>query len=84
MCVCVCVCIYPHICIICIHIICTYVSIYILYIILFQILFPYRLLQDIECSFLCCIVGPSCLSILCIIVLVIMYNSIVIMYNSFC
>ena len=32
--------------------------------ILFQILFPFRLLQSIEQSFLCCTVGPSWLSIL--------------------
>ena len=31
----------------------------------FQTLFPYRLLQNVEFSFLCCIVGPPCwLSIL--------------------
>ena len=35
---------------------------------LFQILFPYRLLQNIEHSSLCCIVGPCCLSILYILV----------------
>ena len=33
---------------------------------LFQILFHYRLLQDIEYSSLCYTVGPCCLSILCI------------------
>ena len=32
--------------------------------VLFQILFPYSLLQDIEYSSLHSIVGPSCLSIL--------------------
>ena len=31
---------------------------------LFQIIFHYRLLQDIECSSLCHTVGPCCLSIL--------------------
>ena len=36
--------------------------------ILFLILFPYRLLQDIMDSFLCYIVGPCCLSILYIVV----------------
>ena len=32
---------------------------------LFQSPFHYRLLQGIEYSSLCCIVGPYCLSILC-------------------
>ena len=36
--------------------------------ILFQILFPCRLLQDIEQSFLCYTVGPCWLSILNIVV----------------
>ena len=36
--------------------------------ILFQILFPYRLLQDIEYISLCYTVGPCCLPILYIIV----------------
>ena len=36
--------------------------------ILFQILFHYSLLQDIEYSSLCCTVGPCCLSILYIVV----------------
>ena len=36
--------------------------------ILFQIIFPYRLLQNTEFSFLCYTVGPCCLSILCIVV----------------
>ena len=35
--------------------------------ILFQILSPYRLLQDIQCSSLCHTVGPD-LSVLCIVV----------------
>ena len=43
--------------------ICTYI-----YIKLFQILFPYRLLQNIEYSPLCYTVGPCCLSILYIVV----------------
>ena len=34
--------------------------------ILFKVLFHYRLLQDIEYSFLCYIVDPFYLSILCI------------------
>ena len=43
--------------------------IYIIYIfVLFQILFHYRLLQDIEYSCLCYIVGPCCLSILYMVV----------------
>ena len=46
-----------------------YYIIYIIYIyILFQILFHYRLLQDIEYSSLCYTVGPSSLSILYIVV----------------
>ena len=32
--------------------------------ILFQILFPYRLLQNLEYSSLCYTVGPCCLSII--------------------
>ena len=44
--------------------VCIYIYIYIL----FQILFPYRLLQNIECSSLCCTVGASWLSILYIVV----------------
>ena len=36
--------------------------------ILFQILFPYRLLKDSEYSSLCYIVDPSCLSVLCMVV----------------
>ena len=32
--------------------------------ILFQILFPFRLLQNMEQHSLCCIVGPRCLSVL--------------------
>ena len=36
--------------------------------ILFHVLFHYSLSQDIEYSFLCCLVGPCCLSILYIIV----------------
>ena len=36
--------------------------------ILFQILFYYRLLQNIEYSSLYCAVGPCCLSIICIVV----------------
>ena len=43
-----------------------HMSIYIY--ILFQILFHYRLLQDIECNSLCYTVGPSCLSTLYIVV----------------
>ena len=43
-----------------IHYICMYIHIYIL----FQIIFHYSLLQDIEHSSLCCTVGPCCLSIL--------------------
>ena len=35
---------------------------------LFQILFDYRLLQDIEYSSLCYTVGVCCLSILCLVV----------------
>ena len=35
--------------------------------ILFQILFPYRLLQNIEYSYLCYTVGPCWLSISCIV-----------------
>ena len=31
---------------------------------MFQIIFHYRLLQDIEYSFLCYVVGPCCLPIL--------------------
>ena len=50
----------------------TYISLYyiILYYIniLFQILFHYMLLQDIEYIFLCYTVGPCCLSILFIVV----------------
>ena len=38
--------------------------------ILFHILFPLRLLQNIESSSLCCIVGPPWLSILYIVVCV--------------
>ena len=45
-----------------------YMCIYIHIDILFQILFHYRLLQDIEYSSLCCTVGPGCLSILYIVV----------------
>ena len=44
-----------------------FITILILYI-LFQILFPYRSLQDIEYSSLCYTVGPCCLSILYIVV----------------
>ena len=39
-----------------------YIQLYMIYIlILFQILFHYRLLQDIEYSSLCYTVGPCCL-----------------------
>ena len=44
--------------------VCIYIYIYTL----FQVLFLYRLLQNIEGSFLCCTVGQCCLSILCIAV----------------
>ena len=36
----------------------------------FQILFHYHLLQGIEYSSLCYMVGPCCLSLLCIVVYV--------------
>lgn len=36
--------------------------------IVFQIPFRYRLLQDIERSSLCCVVGPYCLPVLYIVV----------------
>ena len=48
--------------------ICIWIYIYIYIYVLFQILFHYRLLQDIEYSSLCYIVGPCCLSLLCTVV----------------
>ena len=44
------------------------IQLYICMSILFHILFPYRLLQDIGYSSLCDTVGPCCLSILYIAV----------------
>ena len=44
------------------------IQLYIYICILFQVLFHYRLLQDIEYSSLCYMVGPCCLSILYIVV----------------
>ena len=46
----------------------TYIHIYICIYTLFQILFHYRLLEDIEHSSLCYTVGPCWLSILYIVV----------------
>ena len=43
------------------YIIHIYVYAYIYMYIIFQILFRYRLVQDIECSSLCYTVGPCCL-----------------------
>ena len=54
--------IYTYICI------CITESLHIYIYILFQILFYYRLLQDIEHGSLCYTVGPYCLSILYIVV----------------
>ena len=48
--------------------ICIYTHTYIYILFLFQILFHYRLLQDIEYSSLCYTVGPCCLSILYVVV----------------
>ena len=45
-----------------------YMYMYVFASILFQILFHYRILQNIEYSSLCYIVGPCWLSILCIVV----------------
>ena len=57
--------------VICTHIyVCVYIHVYmcICISILFQILFPYRLLRNIECGFLSCIAGPFWCSILYIVV----------------
>ena len=43
--------------------------------IFFQILFPYRLLQNIECSSLCYIVGPCWLFILYIVVCICQFQT---------
>ena len=58
------ICIYIYVCVcIYIYILCIYIySVYIY--ILFQILFLYRLLQDIECSVLCYTITPLLLSVL--------------------
>ena len=41
--------------------------------ILFQILFPYRLLQNIECSSMCYTVDPCWLSVIYIYIVVYIY-----------
>ena len=53
--------------------VCVYIYIYIL----FQLLFFYRLLQNIKYSSLCCAVGPCWLCILCIV-----YSMYVLVPNS--
>ena len=45
-----------------------FIFIYLLYIYYFYVLSQYGLLQDIEYTFLYSIVGPGCLSILCVLV----------------
>jgi len=50
-----------------------YMCVYI-YIYIFQIVFHYRLLQDIDYSSLCYTVNAYCFSILCIVVLLIPYS----------
>ena len=57
-------------------------KIYSLIYILFQILFPYRLLQNIEYSSLCYTVGPGWLYILCIIQYCVYVNPRLLIYFS--
>ena len=42
---------------------------------IFHIIFHYRLLQDTECSSMCCTANPCCLSILCIVGCLILFLS---------
>ena len=43
-----------------------------LHIYIFQIIFPYNLVQDVKCSFLCYAINPHCWSILYVVVCVLL------------